>query len=139
MIDIQVEIRKTGRRRYVGCVDLNMEALTGYEDDFFGAKAEGSTPGEAIEEATAKVIALVQSNPEIASILIPVAGPQLTALLLAARYLDAPDVIMKIAREARADVRSVARKLRAAARKAKRYGVGVAKIGKSLVKKLKFW
>lgn len=139
MIDLDVHIEKFGPRRYQAVVDLGFDELTGYDDDCLGAAGEGRTPGEAAELAASKVIALVRGNPAIAAALLPVAGPQLASLLLAARYLDAPEIVSDLAPELARSVKLTARQLKKAARRAARVGTGVARIGKRIVRSLKFW
>lgn len=139
MIDMCVHIERRGPRRYQAVVDLDLDQLTGYDDDHLGAGGEGMTPGEATELAAAKVVALVRGNPEIASALLPVAGPKLAALLIAARYLDAPEVIKDLPGDLKRAVRSTGRELKKAARKAARTGYGIARLGKKVIGALKFW
>lgn len=120
MIDIKIRLEKRGPRRYRACVDLDMDALTGYADDVLGTNAEGSTSGEAIEGASAKALAMIRANPEFANVLIPLAGAPLAAILVAARSLDAPTITRKFDPPTRRLIRMHASSLRAASAKVER-------------------
>ena len=137
MIDIKIRLEKRGPRRYRACVDLDMDVLTGYGGDVLGAVAEGSTSGEAIESASAKALAMIRANPEIANALIPLAGPQLAAVLVAARSLDAPAIVKKFDPPLRRLIKMHAQSLRRAADKVERRvsGRSVVLIAKSAMKK----
>ncbi len=142
MPECQVRIKKVGPSRYRARVDCCIDMLTGEHGDTLGATAEGGTPGEAIEDASAKLIALMRANPTLAAGLLPFAGPEITAILVAARYLDAPEIIHDVAAEAKALVKSTAKELKKAAKVAKKVGKGIAKVGsaaKSIAKKFKIW
>lgn len=132
MIDIKVRLEKRGPRRYRACVDLDMDVLTGYAGDYLGAVAEGSTSGEAIESASAKALAMIRANPEVANTLIPLAGPQLAAVLVAARSLDAPAIVKKFDPPLRRLIKMHAESLRTASAKVERR---VAKRAVALIRK----
>ncbi len=138
MIDIRIRLEKRGPRRYRACVDLDMDVLTGYPDDMLGATAEGSTSGEAIEEASAKALALIRRNPEFGSALIPLAGPQLASILVAARSLDAPAIVKKFDPPTRRLIKMHAAMLRGASEKVERRPTARAAVlvGKRGLKKL---
>lgn len=139
LLDLDVHIEKRGPGRYQAVVDLGVDQLTGYDDDCLGAAGQGETAGEAAELAASKLIALVRGNPEIATALLPLAGPQLAALLIAARYIDAPEVIADLPGDIKRAVRATGRELKKAARKAARTGYGIARLGKKVIGRLKFW
>jgi hypothetical protein len=139
MIDITIRLEKRGPRRYRACVDLDMDVLTGYADDVLGAIAEGSTSGEAIESASAKALAMIRGNPEFANVLIPLAGPQLAAILVAARSLDAPAIVKKFDAPTRRLIKMHAESLRSASAKVERRPMArtVLLVSKSAAKKYK--
>ncbi len=130
---LEVTIAKLGPARWRGRVDVPTERLTGVADDCLGAEAEGATAPEAVENASAKVIALVRSNPELALSLLPIAGPELSLLLVASRYVDAPKIIHRVRREMRGAVIDTAKRISKGASTAKRAGVAtlrtVGKVG----------
>lgn len=132
MLGIDVIIERSGPGRYHARVEIPIETLSGIEDECLGAAAEGETPGAAVEDATAKAIALLRGNPELAAALLPIAGPELTLILMASRYLDAPEILQSVTKEARHAVKKTARKLKKAAKKAKKVGRGVARAAKGI-------
>ena len=91
-----------------------------------------------MEAAAAKAIAALRGNPDLAALLLPLAGPELSVILLASRYLDAPEIIDDVTKSARKSVVKTARRLSRAAKAAKRVGRGVAraaaKIGRVISK-----
>ena len=137
MIDIKIRLEKRGPSRYRACVDLDMDVLTGYTGDVLGAVAEGATSGEAIESASAKALAMIRANPEFANVLIPLAGPPLAAVLVAARSLDAPAIVRKFDPPLRRLIKLHAATLRTATGKVERRMVAraVAVIRKGAAKK----
>lgn len=134
--DISVRLRKCGPGRYKACVCLGMDVLTGHGDDTFGVVAEGTTPGESIESAAAKALAMIHSNPQLGDVLIPLAGPQLASVLVAARSLDAPRIVRKFDKPTRGLIRLHAASLRRASAKVERpAGKAVVLLSKRAVAK----
>lgn len=132
---IEVTLERLQNGGYYGRVDLPVELLDGDGDECLGAEAEAATPAQAIEAASAKLIAMVHQNPELATILMPFAGPQLATVLLAARYLDAPDILKQVSRGGRAAVKHTAARLKKYAKRAARFGGAVTfGVGKGIVK-----
>lgn len=134
MIDVTIE--RLGPARWHGRVEFSGESMSGEDDDCIGAEGEGATPPEAVENATAKLIALVRKQPELAVTLAPFVSPQLALVLVAARYLDAPDILKSVAKGSRDAVKAVARKLAPIAKRAKRVGRAFGALGKGLARAL---
>jgi len=113
-----VTLKKVGSHHYRAAVDLNVDSLSGYSDYRLGASGPGVTAGESIENAASKALAMIQANPAISTVLSPVAGPQLTSILIAARSLDRPNISHKFDKPTRRLINAYAHSLKRGARKA---------------------
>lgn len=138
----EVRIKRVGPNRFKARVVACMDVLTGSREDRLGAEAEGASPADAIADASEKLLAFAKADPALAASLLPFVGPEVSAIMVASRYLNAPEVLRDVAKEAKRIVEKTARELRPAIRKAKRIGRATAKVAKKtgrIIESLKFW
>lgn len=137
MIDVNLRLQKIAPSRYRACVDLEMDALSGYDDDVLGAASEGESAGDAIAAATGRLLAIVNALPDLAAALAPVAGPQLASILVAAHSIDTPAIVRKFDPATRKLITKQAAALKGAVAKVERRASGKAalKIAKGAAKK----
>lgn len=132
-MEINLELQQCGPNAW--CARLVTDSLSGYDDELGADDAE--SPTAAIEAAAERAYHLLKTDPELAALVLPMVGPELSAVIAASRYIDAPEILRTLPKHVRKNVKRVAKELKRTIGVARKVGGAATSIGKALTKGVK--